>query len=156
MSYDKCSLSFCIYYLIFKLLDYILTILTYLFSYETVNDKRIAHVALTGEWENALAQIERGDMQPETFNKAIEAYTRQITSELLDAAISPSFGGGEQKSVLCPKCKAAVVRLYPKVAKCTDTNCNLTVFRNISEKQLSDRQITELLGKRLHDTIFSN
>ena len=51
--------------------------------YETVKNKRIADVALTGEWENALTQIENGKMQPETFRKAIETYTRQITAELL-------------------------------------------------------------------------
>lgn len=44
--------------------------------YETVKDKRIADVAMTGSWENALAQIERSEMRPETFSKAIEVYTR--------------------------------------------------------------------------------
>jgi DNA topoisomerase-3 len=56
--------------------------------YETVKDKRIADVALTGSWENTLAQIERSEMQPETFKKTIEIYTRQITAELLAAAIT--------------------------------------------------------------------
>jgi DNA topoisomerase-3 len=60
--------------------------------YETVKDKRIADVALTGSWENALAQIERGEMRPETFGKAIEVYTRQITSELLDVKIELADG----------------------------------------------------------------
>jgi DNA topoisomerase-3 len=98
--------------------------------YETVKDKRIADVAMTGAWENALAQIERGEMQPETFRKAIEVYTRQITSELLETKIAVT---GEN-TCLCPKCKTAQVRFYPKVAKCADTNCGLVVFRNISEK----------------------
>jgi DNA topoisomerase-3 len=111
--------------------------------YETVKEKRIADVAMTGSWENALAQIERGNMQPETFSKAIEVYTRQITAELLETKIVVA---GEN-TCLCPKCKTAQVRFYPKVAKCTDVNCGLVVFRNISEKQLSDRQITELLTK---------
>ncbi|MDR2627047.1 MAG: hypothetical protein LBC40_03320, partial [Dysgonamonadaceae bacterium] len=31
--------------------------------YETVKDKRIADVAMTGNWENALAQIERGELK---------------------------------------------------------------------------------------------
>jgi DNA topoisomerase-3 len=111
--------------------------------YETVKNKRIADVAMTGNWENALAQIERGDMQPETFRKAIEVYTRQITVELLEAKIAAN----DENTCLCPKCKTAHVRLYPKVAKCADANCGLVVFRNISEKQLSDGQITELLTK---------
>jgi DNA topoisomerase-3 len=114
-----------------------------LLVYDTVKDKRIADVAMTGNWENALAQIERGDMQPETFNKAIEVYTRQITAELLETKIAAS----DENTCLCPKCKTAHVRFYPKVAKCTDANCGLVVFCSISEKQLSDTQITELLTK---------
>jgi DNA topoisomerase-3 len=111
--------------------------------YETVKDKQIADVALTGSWENALAQIERGEMYPETFGKAIEVYTRQITAELLETKIEVAG----DNACLCPKCKTAHIRFYPKVAKCTDPNCGLVVFRNISEKELSDRQVLELLAK---------
>jgi DNA topoisomerase-3 len=39
----------------------------------------------------------------------------------------------------------ANVRFYPKVVKCTDANCGLVVFRTKSEKQLSDKQIADLL-----------
>jgi DNA topoisomerase-3 len=53
----------------------------------------------------------------------------------------------DENACLCPKCKAASVRFYEKVAKCTDMNCGLVVFRNKSEKQLSDKQITDLLTK---------
>jgi DNA topoisomerase-3 len=111
--------------------------------YETVKDKRIADVALTGSWENTLAQIERGEMQPETFRKTIEIYTGQITTELLGTKIDVPDGN----SCICPKCKTANVRFYPKVAKCSDQNCGLVVFRTISEKVLSDKQILELLTK---------
>jgi DNA topoisomerase-3 len=111
--------------------------------YETVKDKRIADVALTGSWENTLAQIERGEIQSETFKKAIEIYTGQITTELLGTKIDVPDGN----SCICPKCKTANVRFYPKVAKCSDQNCGLVVFRTVSEKELSDKQILELLAK---------
>ncbi|KAA6299775.1 MAG: DNA topoisomerase 3, partial [Candidatus Ordinivivax streblomastigis] len=111
--------------------------------YETVKDKRIADVAMTGNWENVLAQIERGEMQPDTFGRAIEVYTRQITSELLETKSAIA----DESTCVCPKCKTANVRFYPKVAKCTDANCGLVVVRNVSEKQLSDQQITDLLTK---------
>jgi DNA topoisomerase-3 len=52
-----------------------------------------------------------------------------------------------QGEVICPKCKTAHIRFYPKVAKCADPNCGLIVFRSISEKELSDKQILELLTK---------
>ena len=112
-----------------------------LMVYETVKDKRIADVALTGNWENTLAQIERGETQPDTFRQAIEIYTKQITMELLETSISVE----SENSPICPKCKSSQIRFYPKVAKCADPNCGLVVFRSISEKQLSDKQITDLL-----------
>jgi len=112
--------------------------------YETVKDKQIADVALTGNWENALLQIENGKMLPETFKNAIEIFTRQITKELLETSITPSFGGG-QGEVTCPKCKSEKIRFFPKVVKCADPNCGLVIFRNKSEKELSDKQITDLL-----------
>ncbi|MDR2145868.1 MAG: topoisomerase C-terminal repeat-containing protein [Tannerella sp.] len=130
--------------------------------HETVKDKRIANVALTGSWEKTLAQIEKGETAPDTFRRAIEIFTRQITTELLDATLTPSFGGGQGEvfgggqgeasgggrgEASCPKCKTAQVRFYPKVVKCSNPDCGLTVFRNRSEKELSDRQITELLSK---------
>ena len=111
--------------------------------YETVKDKRIADVSLTGNWENALLQIEKGDMLPDTFRNAIEIFTRQITKELSDTKIEIA----DENAVICPKCKKAQIRFYPKVAKCTDANCGLVIFRNKSEKELSDKQITELLTK---------
>ena len=51
--------------------------------YSVVKTMRIADVTMTGEWEKNLARIERGEMPAETFRREIEAYTREITSELL-------------------------------------------------------------------------
>jgi DNA topoisomerase-3 len=81
--------------------------------YKTVKEKKIADVTMTGSWENALAQIERGEMVAETFGKAIEVYTRQITTELLETKITVA----DENTCLCPKCKTAQVRFYPKVVK---------------------------------------
>lgn len=109
--------------------------------YEIVKDKRIADVALTGSWENALAKIESGEMNAETFRKATEIYTNQITTELLDTNIAVP----DKNECVCPKCEKGKVIFYSKVAKCSDTGCGLIVFRNKSEKQLSDKQIMDLL-----------
>jgi DNA topoisomerase-3 len=109
--------------------------------YETVKDRRIADAALTGEWESALLQIESGKMLPETFKNAIEIYTKQVTAELLNVKIETADGN----TPVCPKCKGAPVRFFPKVVKCPDEQCGFTVFRNKGDRQLSDKQITDLL-----------
>lgn len=109
--------------------------------YDIVRDKKIADVEMTGMWENALSKIESGEMNPDTFHKSTEVHASQITSELLGVQLTLST----QQDLTCPKCGTGRVLLYPKVAKCDNTDCRLVIFRNKSDKQLTDKQITELV-----------
>ena len=111
--------------------------------YQIVKDKRIADVEMTGQWETALAKIESGEMNPDTFRKGIEIYAAQITEELLQVQVSVADGG----HIPCPKCRSGRILLYPKVAKCSNVDCGFTVFRGKGEKQLTDSQITDLVTK---------
>ena len=109
-----------------------------------VKDKKIADISMTGSWESALAKIETGETDADTFHRGIEVYTAQITTELLNTAISIASAAD---GPVCPKCKRGHVLFYNKIAKCSDVDCGLKVFRNICNKQLTDKQITELLTK---------
>ncbi|MDL2282803.1 topoisomerase C-terminal repeat-containing protein, partial [Parabacteroides sp. OttesenSCG-928-G06] len=110
--------------------------------YLAVRDKKIADVAMTGQWEAALSKIGTGEMDAATFHKGIEVYAAQITSELLDMAFDRQ---DNRQSCPCPKCNKGEVVIYNKVAKCNDEACGLTVWRTIAKKELSDTQITALL-----------
>ena len=112
--------------------------------YRIVKDKKIADVEMTGMWETALSKIEAGSMDADTFRKGIEVYATQITAELLSVQLS--VVGGE--TCPCPKCGSGRILFYPKVAKCSNVDCTLTIFRNKCDKQLSDKQIVELVTKR--------
>lgn len=112
--------------------------------YLAVQDKKIADVSMTGEWESALNKISVGEMDADTFHRGIEVYAAQITAELLETKIE---GVNKRESCTCPKCKSGQVMLYQKVAKCSDEDCGLVVFRNKSGKDLTDGQIKDLLTK---------
>ena len=112
--------------------------------YRIVKDKKIADVEMTGMWENALAKIETGGMDADTFRKGIEVYAGQITAELLSVHLSIA---GEE-TCPCPKCGSGRILFYPKVAKCSNVDCTLTIFRNKCDKHLTDKQIIELVTKR--------
>ena len=112
--------------------------------YGIVRDKKIADVEMTGMWETALAKIEAGSMDADTFRKGIEVYATQITAELLSVQLSVANG----ETCSCPKCNNGRILFYPKVAKCSNVDCTLTIFRNKCDKQLSDKQIVELVTKR--------
>ena len=111
--------------------------------YNIVKDKKIADVQMTGQWETALSKIESGEMNPDTFRKGIEVYAAQITEELLQVQVSVTDG----ECLPCPKCQSGRILFYPKVAKCSNVDCGLTVFRSKGEKQLTDNQIADLVIK---------
>ena len=102
------------------------------------------NLEMTGMWETALSKIEAGNMDADTFRKGIEVYAAQITAELLSVQLS--VAGSE--TCPCPKCNNGRILFYPKVAKCSNVDCTLTIFRNKCDKQLSDKQIVELVTKR--------
>ena len=107
-----------------------------------VKTMRIADVAMTGEWEKELARIERGELSVDTFRKKIEAYTREITSELLSC---DKLFGSRDSGCACPKCGTGRMRFYGKVVRCDNTECGLPVFRLKAGRTLSDDEIKDLL-----------
>ena len=110
--------------------------------YLAVKDKKIADVAMTGQWEDALNKIASGQMDAATFHKGIEIYASQITTELLSTTIERK---DNRNTCPCPKCKNGQMVFYPKVVKCKDESCGLTVFRSIAKKELTDGQLNDLL-----------
>ena len=107
-----------------------------------VKTMRIADVAMTGEWERELARIERGEVSADTFRKEIEAYTREITSELLSC---DKLFGSRDSGCACPKCGTGRMQFYGKVVRCDNAECGLPVFRLKASRTLSDEEIRELL-----------
>ena len=107
-----------------------------------VKTMRIADVAMTGEWEKELARIERGELSDDTFRKEIEAYTREITSELISC---DKLFGSRDSGCACPKCGTGRMRFYGKVVRCDNTECGLPVFRLKAGRTLSDDEIKDLL-----------
>ncbi|WP_303328977.1 DNA topoisomerase, partial [uncultured Bacteroides sp.] len=110
--------------------------------YSVVKTMRIADVTMTGEWEKNLARIERGEMPAETFRREIEAYTREITSELLSCE---KLFSRRDSGCKCPKCGTGSMQFYGKVARCDNAECGLPVFRLKANRTLSDDEIKELL-----------
>ena len=115
--------------------------------YAVVRDKKIADVAMTGGWELALSKIATGEMDAPTFHRGIEVFASQIAKELQEARID-----GAESDTACPRCGRPVV-FYPKLAKCQNPDCGLTVWRTVARKELTDKQLAELLTKGKTGTI---
>lgn len=112
--------------------------------YSVVKDMSISDVELTGKWEAALAQIERGETPSDLFMHDIEGYTRQITTELLSC---DKLFGHKSPGCACPKCGKGSMQFYGKVVRCDNGDCAMPVFRQIAGRTLTDAEMTDLLAK---------
>ena len=113
-----------------------------LLLYGAVKDMLVADVSLTGSWENALAQIERHTLDPETFMASIRDYTRKATGEILEL----SLPAAPVRTFTCPKCKTGHVILRGRTAKCDNEGCGLLVFRKFLNKELTDQHMEQLFS----------
>ena len=112
--------------------------------HSVVKNMAIANVEMTGRWEAELAKIERGEANADEFTHGIEAYTREITAELLgcDKLFSHKESGCQ-----CPKCKQGTMQFFGKVVRCSNKECGMPVFKQVAGKLLSDADITDLITK---------
>lgn len=110
--------------------------------YYVVKEMQIADVAMTGEWEQALAKIERGEMDDRDFRRGIEEYTNLITSELLSCQ---KIFGHKESECTCPKCGTGKMQFFHKVVRCDNKECGLPIFRQKAGRDLTDDEIKELL-----------
>ena len=113
-----------------------------LFIYDLLKDKQIANVAMTGQWEQTLARIERGEYSADDFRKGIEDYTTDIVQELLSLEDKFEHSG---IGIPCPKCGKGTMQFYKKVVKCDNPACECHVFREKAGKELTNDQLKALL-----------
>lgn len=112
-----------------------------LLVYDLIKDKKIADVAMTAEWEQALQQIENKELDTLKFKKQIEEYSTNITQELLQLTITRP----ELPALTCPKCKQQQLVIFDKIVKCPDESCKWLQFRNVCGVLISIPDIENLI-----------
>lgn len=112
-----------------------------LYLYDAVRGMQIADVALTENWEKALAQIERREMPAEGFMQSITIYARQTTEEVAALKFTPATS-----TLACPKCGEGRMILRRRVVKCSNARCGLVVFREVAGKMLTDVHVEQLFS----------
>ena len=114
--------------------------------YKIVKDMDIANPSLTGQWEAKLAAIERGQMNVNQFNSDIVEYTKHVTEEFLHSDLQPVMVG-KQTVIECPLCHQGHIRIFDKVANCSNAKCDFHIFRTIAGKKLTNSELTDLILK---------
>ncbi|MDH6309462.1 DNA topoisomerase-3 [Dysgonomonas sp. PFB1-18] len=110
--------------------------------YNLIKNMRIADVEMTGGWENALSKIENSPDFTDSFMNGIRVYTRQVVDEIISVVRAENTSA--ETPYICPRCRLGKITFYNRVVKCNYSKCNLTFFREICGKKLTDNQLTEL------------
>ena len=114
--------------------------------YKIVKDMDIANPSLTGQWEAKLAAIERGQMNVNQFNSDIVEYTKHVTEEFLHSDLQPVMTG-KQTVLECPLCHQGHIRIFDKVANCSNEKCDFHIFRTVAGRKLTNSELTDLILK---------
>ena len=117
-----------------------------------VMPEEIQSPAMTADWEQQLLQIERGELEPETFMNEIEQMVASLveTSEAVKGASMLMKNNGKIVGV-CPHCGAEVAE-REKGWFCTNRECRFVIWKdNAFFKRLGKHITGQLVDKLLRD-----
>lgn len=103
---------------------------------------------MTTEWENALLQIERGDVGGNEFLKGIEAVTSELVNTYSSSAPSKAFSSDKEVIGICSRCGSEVVcgkgRYY-----CTNKECNFCLWEDCRFFKSKCKKLTKSIAAEL-------
>lgn len=104
---------------------------------------------LTGQWEKALADIQRGNGGPAAFMADVEGFLRDFIPQAranLHPEDKERFSSHPSLGV-CPCCGRPVVE-YPKSYSCESgkNGCGFTIWKQIAQKSISAEDAKQLLA----------
>ncbi|MBR7800321.1 DNA topoisomerase III [Undibacterium fentianense] len=100
---------------------------------------------LTGEWENKLAQMERGKITRDEFMREIAQMTQIIVKRAKEFNNDTIPGDYATLSTPCPNCGGVVKENYRRFA-CT--KCEFSMSKTPGSRQFEIAEVEELLQKR--------
>ena len=97
---------------------------------------------LTGEWENKLKQMERGQLQRDTFMREIRGMTEEIVTRAKSYELDTIPGDFGKLTVPCPRCGGEVHENY-KTFQCQ--KCDWSLFKIILGRQFEPEEVEALI-----------
>jgi len=114
------------------------------FLISLIQDDRLKSPEMTGEWEEKLKKIERGEEDAAQFMKEIGIYTAKLVKA------SGYFQVDRKRWGACPKCGSEIIAGQKGVG-CSKwkEGCDFVLWREYEGVSLSDYQLQELLQRHM-------
>ena len=106
-----------------------------------VRDMGIADPDMLMILEQWIYNTAVGNTPEEDYNETIKEYVTAVTTGVLSCArlFNPT-----ETDIKCPKCGKGAIRVFGKIARCTNHECGHSIFRQIDGVTLNSREIQNL------------
>lgn len=106
---------------------------------------------ITGEWEHKLNQIEKGEINSETFNNEIKKFVEISIEEIKQQAMTVDFGSADDKFPsygICPICKGGKIRENTKAYYCDryKDGCKFNIWKSdLKKRGIPQEQVRNMI-----------
>ena len=115
-----------------------------------VKGMKIGDMDAVHEVDTLISDKLRGTISKSAFDKQIQKFTGDVTSEILaSASLYPAM----EEDIPCPHCTKGLMKTFGRVAKCDNPDCGYYVFRQFLGVTLDHKQLKKLLTNGCTDTI---
>jgi DNA topoisomerase-3 len=111
---------------------------------EAIPVQELVSPTLTGEWENKLLLMEKGQLSRPDFMRDIMRFTSQIVEKAREFDRDTGFEDSEPFGK-CPKCG---VPLREKLKAYECTGCDFKLYKTVSQRLITKDEAIELMEKR--------
>ena len=104
--------------------------------------KKITEPDLTALWSEKQNEIEQGNLSVEDFINELYTETGSLVNDAQVGDLSQAISGGISEP--CPSC-GQTLRDTPRTLKCSNTECQFTLWKTQFQKELTTAQLEKLL-----------
>ena len=133
---------------------------------KTIKDELLKSAELTGQWENKLKKIEKGEYAYDTFVNEMTEWVRKLTLDLQRTPTNKFIGknltvnsvkkknsnkiDSKESKIICPKCNKGEIKKGKTAYGCSDYNngCKTIFPFVLKDKKLTDTQLKGLITKK--------
>ena len=115
--------------------------------YENIKDCDICKVDLTGEWEEKLEAVRRGELTLSALEEGMISHVNRLLSDMKDAKMTPLESKKFATVATCPECGMDIIS-GPKGFYCSgykEKGCGIGAYKMICDSTITDEEFATML-----------